>query len=244
MLFWKGATGKWLLEEMENLRKNVNRAGTTEEKKEKIGSFLRKIKGNADALKKEIGERAEEEIGRPWLDPKFDGQIGAFSRSEKLNVEKLRQDAAEYEGLLRDAGEADIEDILFFFDENLGKLKQREEYYLNQLLGFQRQTVAARLSSHRSDPPPSLRTFDNIRWKDIADAARQLGGWLVCTAGAHQCSIVFPKSRPIPLSKDVDSGRIAKQIHRQLRNFLPEHKIPNATAIEDAIKKGGFRKTG
>jgi hypothetical protein len=107
---------------------------------------------------------------------------------------------------------------------------------------MEKKTIDSRLD-RPSVQVPNLKTSDGVKWSKVVIVARQLGGVVIKTRGNHPYEIIFPnQDRPIPLSKDVNTISLAKEIRIQLFKSIPEHKIPKMTKLRQAINSGDVHK--
>jgi len=108
---------------------------------------------------------------------------------------------------------------------------------------MEEETINRRLKIKSIDIP-SLNTSDGISWINITKVAKQLGGWIEPTNGSgHFAQIIFKNStRPIPCSQDVGSGRIIGQILEQLKNFMPDNKLPKRKLLREAFNFGDLQR--
>ncbi len=245
MFFWKKEASKEILKSLKNIEKNLKNLKSYADKKDKSLDIVNGITANIENAKKEILERTNEEKEKPWIDQKYDSEIDKFSKEEIKFLDNLEKElAATYLPLLEEnSSEEDftyaLNELLNKFENEEKEISAREQKNEQKIKEFIRLTLAERLS-HPFTPAGANRTNDGVSWGDIVYVVRQLGGW-TAIGGRHQIVIVFPKStQNIPISRDVNSGVIAKEILEQLPNWFPEHKIRNLNEnkLKTALRAG------
>ncbi|MEM3126593.1 MAG: hypothetical protein QW331_00795 [Candidatus Woesearchaeota archaeon] len=244
MLFWRKDKTREIRENLATIRRRVAELKSYEQKKEAAHKIIQRTKSAIEEGKKEIFERATEEKRKPWIDPIFDPKIDSLALQEVEALMKLEKDLNDYEELiLATKDDYELNDVVIALEQELFQIIKREQNNEAILREMEIETEEARLRK-ASATPPSLRTKDGTSWKNISEVVRRLGGWVEYsgTPGSHNFKIRFPNSeRPIPFSEDVYIEGLTRQIIAQLRNFLPQHKIPNNNLLRKALKNGDIR---
>jgi hypothetical protein len=241
MLFWRKDKAKEIRDDLKSVKNKTENLKKFEEKLDKTKSMLHKIKSNIKEAEKDILARAAEEKSRPWIDQKYDSDIDSMAENEVRALKQLESDMEEYvEMVVSLKDEKDLDAAINLLKEEESKIVKREEENEKKINKMATETINTRMGTP-SDSSPAISTSDGTPWSDILYVSRQLGGWLV-GKGNHPAAIYFPHhKRPIPVSSDVGTDRIAGQIIEQLKNFFPTEKVPNKHNLVNALKKGDIR---
>lgn len=254
MTFWNQTATRVIRNSMENFEKQLknikaNKKITEDKRFEQIKDFnIEKIKlilKNIEDAKKEISEKAEEEKSRSWIDEKYDPEIDNLAKKELNEIDELKKELNTNLGLIEDKDFSNEDKFTIFeeiqkrFEKEEKEISARESDSDKKIRELTEQTLQVRLKRTSADITPNS-TKDGVRWSNIAQVARELGGWIE-VASTHQLTIRFPNAtRPIPLSRDVGSRLLAEEIKEQLQNFLPAHKAGslNVSNIRKALNAG------
>lgn len=238
-MFWSKKSGRKVCNSIKNIKKDLENLSDLEEKRSKVLAVVDIVKKNLGEVKEEILARAEEDKSLPYIDSQFDSQIDSLAAAEIVEVDKFLSSLSDFVELF-EASEShdDLDTVVEGLLDEEKAIEDRESSHAAQLRSMEVTTAKARF--HRSDNIPPLCSSDGVSWRRIIDVCTQLGGWYEATKrGRHKGAIIFPSStRPVPLSEDLSSTNLAKQVRKQLINFLPEHKIPNNRNLRVAFVRG------
>lgn len=240
MFFWKQDLTKRIVADLQKIEREIQVVRDVQVSKENIKAALKRILANVEDAKKAILNRAEDEISRPWIDPGYDDFIRELAGKETALLEILKNKIVMTLDLIEDL--TNKGDFAVICDELIQeeKLIIEREKKNEQLIKFlQRETIKARLESSAGMEGLSGKTNDGVSFGNIQRVCRQLGGSVV-PGSAHSFHIVFRGGgRPIPLSMDAGSGRLAKQVIMVLRTSgWPENKLPSINELREAFSDG------
>lgn len=240
-IFWRRGKAEEIRKDIKYAERRVSALKIFEDQKEKSRNIINGIKGKMEEAKNDIRERATEQKARIVIDERFDPEIDMMAEEEIKAIERFEEDLDAYRDLVEEAKtKEELNILLEMLQSELKNIEDREKVNSNRLNEMERDTLAARMAA--SMPPiPPRKTSDGVKWRNIGKVAIRLGGE-VSEGSGHQIRIIFPNSRPIPLSSDVSSEVIASEIVAALRVAgVPAHKIPTSKKISDALKSGGIK---
>ena len=211
------------------------------EKKDKTNDQIIYILSLVKDVKKEMLEWAIEEKGKPWIGERFDSAIDDLAKRETDELRVLEENLQEYTSLMQDIrNNEDLDNTIDMLLEEEKVIEERENKHNAIIESMTKETLKERLARPSSNVPP-IKTSNKISWSNIVKVARGFGAW-VESAGSRPKKIFFPNApRPIPISKDVHSGAIARQMITCLASSLPKHKLPTKSNLDKAFKKGNIR---
>lgn len=242
MLFWKKEKGKNIWIDLNNIKKKIKNLKILEKKKDFLITALNDILGNIDSVETEILEKAEEEKAKPWIKTDQDPKVDALASTEITELNKLKLDIEGYkkEIEMSELTEEQVELCIDILDAEADEIVKRNKEYKTVIDNLARETIKERIRNSAHSFNLTGKTSDKVKFSDIATVARELGGKIE-KGGRHPYEIKFDNSsRPIPLSFDVKSKVIAKEITQQLAYSMPSKKIPKKELLEEAFAKGSL----
>lgn len=239
MAFWKKDTGRSILREFDNLKKALKNLRSGPGKIEKSKIVIELIRRFSKDLKEEVLQLAEENKSRPWIDARYDHAIDRLAQQEVAEIDKFLEQVEEYSEMLTGLHSDDIDDLMTMMLEEESEIEKRQKRNDEQIQAMVKETLNERLKAPSSSLPNN-KTKDGIPWSNISAVIRRLGGVFQFVKGTrHPYKIDFPNHTSlIPLSEDVQSGKLAKQVREQLQHSLPEYKWIKSGNLRRAFNTG------
>jgi|GEM_PF-5219467 len=244
-LLWKKPNANTVLDKLGDAEKNLRKFTDVAGSQTALTTLITTVKTDLDGVIKVIQAEAEETKKKPWIDSFLYPEIDSYLQTEIDQVNALKQKLTEMMDLIPTISKReDVSVITQMLVAEAKNIETREKGFNTFLKNAGARTMIARGLRNGAIGLPanstSMSTSDGISWTKIVNVAEEFGGKLVSTGGGvHPFKIEFPAgTRPIPVSSDVKSEAIITQMKQQIRNSLPQDKIPKTEDIKKAITSG------
>ncbi len=240
-MFWRKGKTRDVKNALLNLQAYLSYIPSFDKKRDLSIKIVTGAIADLETVRREIPIRAENYKKRALIDARFDAEIDKLATDELRILTKLEKDLALWGSMAASTEREEELAAVALALVNEGKeIRYRDDVFRKTVEGFEVGTLKRR-SATETAAAPAEKTSDGVPFRNIAQVVRELGGWLV-SSSTHVVSILFPNaSRPVPLSKDARSARLAQQIRDQLARWLPTHKIPSTSELVSSFRVGTLR---